>query len=138
MTKFFKPLDFSQIVGDPHAIPNDAIKKLPIFHGNNAITAKSHLQKFEKHLVSYCNDATHDHDDVKMKLFALSLEDDVGEWYLDLDDDSYKTLSEFQNGFRKKWGEKKEPIHLLAALHSINKMENKPWMNLTLNSGMWL
>ena len=48
---------------------------------------------FEKHLVSYCNDVAHDHDDVKMKLFALSLEDDVEEWYLDLDDDSYKTLS---------------------------------------------
>ena len=60
-----------------------------------------------------------------MKLFALSLEDDVEEWYLDLDDDSYKTLSEFQNAFRKKWGEKKEPRHLLAALYSIKKMENE-------------
>ena len=53
MTKFYKPLDFSQIVGSPHDILNDAIKKLPIFQGNNAITAKSHLRKFEKHLVSY-------------------------------------------------------------------------------------
>ena len=77
MTELFKPLDFSQIAGDPHAIPKDAIKKLPIFQGNNAITAKSHLRKFEKHLVSYSNDATHDHDDVKIKLFALSLEDDA-------------------------------------------------------------
>ena len=61
-----------------------------------------------------------------MKLFVLCLEDDVEEWYLDLDDDSYKTLSEFQDGFKKKWGEKKEPRHLLAALHSIKKMENEP------------
>ena len=45
--------------------------------------------------------------------------------YLDLDDDSYKTLSEFQDGFRKKWGEKKEPRHLLATLYSIKKMENE-------------
>ena len=59
------------------------------------------------HLVIYCNDAAHDHDYVKMKLFALSLEDDVEEWYLDLDDDSYKTLSEFLEGFKKKWGEKR-------------------------------
>ena len=42
--------------------------------------------------VSYCNDAAHNHEDVKMKLFALSLEDDVAEWYGDLGDDSYKTL----------------------------------------------
>ena len=102
MMKFFKPLDFSQTAGAPHAIPNDAIKKIPIFHGNNAINTKSHLWKFEKHLVSYCNDAAHDHDDVKMKLFSLSLEDDAGEWYLDLDDNSYKTLSKFQDNFKKK------------------------------------
>ena len=73
MTELFKPIEFSQIASAPHAIPKDAIKKLPIFHGNNAITAKSHLRKFEKHLVSYCNDAAHDHDDVKMNLFSLSL-----------------------------------------------------------------
>ena len=90
--EFYKPLDFSQITGSPHDIPNDAIRKLPIFQGKNSITAKSHLRKFEKHLVSYCNDAAHNHDDVKMKLFVLSLEDDAEEWDLNLDDDSYKLL----------------------------------------------
>ena len=95
MTELVKPLDFYQIAGAPHAIPKDDIKKLPIFQGNNAITAKSHLRKFKNHLVSYCNDGAHDHDDVKMNLFALSLEDDAEEWYFDLDDYSYKTLSEF-------------------------------------------
>ena len=125
MTYFFKPLDLSQIAGAPHAIPNDAIKKLPTFEANNTITAKSHLKKFERLLVRYCNDAAHDHDDVKMKLFALSLEEDVGEWYLDLADNSYKTLKEFLDGFRKKWGEKKEPRHQLGVLHNIKKMENE-------------
>ena len=61
----------------------------------------------------------------KMKLFALSLEDDATEWYVDLGDDSYKTLNEFLEGFKQKWGEKKEPRHLLAALHNIKKMENE-------------
>ena len=60
-----------------------------------------------------------------MTLFALTLADDAEEWYFDLDDDSYKTLSEFLEGFKKKWGEKKEPRHLLAALHNIKKMENE-------------
>ena len=121
MTEFFKPLDFSQIVGAPHAIPKDAIKKLPIFHGNNAITAKTRLQKFERN----CDDVASNHEDIKMKLFSLSLEDDAAEWYTDLGDDSYKTLNEFLQGFKKKWGEKKEPRHLLAALHNIKKMENE-------------
>ena len=60
-----------------------------------------------------------------MKLFSLSLEDNATKWYSDLDDDSYKTLNEFLEGFKKKWGEKKEPRHLLAALHNIKKMENE-------------
>ena len=107
MAEFYKPLDFSQIAGAPHDILNDAIKKLPIFEGNNATTAKTHLQKFEKHLVSYCNNAASNHEDVKMKLFALSLEDDAVEWYSDLGDDSYKTLNEFLEGFKKKWGKRK-------------------------------
>ena len=53
MTDFFKPLDLSQIASAPHATPNDAIKKFPTFQGNNAISIKSHLQKFSKHLASY-------------------------------------------------------------------------------------
>ena len=125
MTEFYKSLDFSQIEGSPHDIPNDSLKKLPIFEGNNAIISKSYIWKFDKHLVSYCNDATHNHEDVKMKLFALSLGDDAVEWYSDLGDDSYKTLNEFLEGFKKKWREKKEPIHLLTALHNIKKMENE-------------
>ena len=125
MTEFYKPIDFSQIAGSPHYIPNDAIKELPMFQGNNSITAKSHLRKFEKYLASYCNDAAHDHDDVKMTLFALSLEDDSEEWYFDLDDGSYKNLSEFLEGFKKKWGENKEQRHLLAALHNIKRMESE-------------
>ena len=57
--------------------------------------------------MSYCDDVASNHEDIKMKLFALSLEDDAVEWYFDLGDDSYKTLSKFLEGFRKKWGEKK-------------------------------
>ena len=125
MTKFYKPLDFSQIAGAPHDILNDAIKKLPMFEGNNATTTKTHLRNFERHLVSYCNSASANHEDVKMKLFALSLEDDAAEWYGNLGDDSYKTLNEFLEGFKKNWGEKKEQRHLLAALHNIKKMENE-------------
>ena len=60
-----------------------------------------------------------------MKLFALSLEDDAAEWYENLGDDSYKTINEFLAGFKKRWGEKKEPRDLLAALHNIKKMENE-------------
>ena len=105
--EFYKPLEFSQITGSPHYIPNDAIKKLPRFEGNNATTSKTHLRKFERNLVSYCDNVASNHEDIKMKLFVLALEDDAAEWYENLGDDSYKTLNEFLEGFKKKWGEKK-------------------------------
>ena len=70
-----------------------------------------------------------------MKLFALSLEDDAEEWYYNLDDDSYKTLNEFLAGFKNKWGEKKEPRHLLASLHTIKKMENETIDEFNTNFG---
>ena len=60
-----------------------------------------------------------------MKVFALSLEEDAREWYLDLANNSYKTLDEFLDGLKKKWGEKKEARHQLVALHNIKKMENE-------------
>ena len=40
-------------------------------------------------------------------------------------DNSYATLMDFLDGFREKWGEKKEPRHQLATLHNIKKMENE-------------
>ena len=72
-----------------------------------------------------------------MKLFDLSLEEDVGDWYLYLDDISYKTLDEFQNGFKKQWGEKKEPRHQLVALHNNKKWKMKLWRNSTRNLEIW-
>ena len=125
MTEFYKPLDFYQIAGAPHDILNDAMNNLPIFEGNNATTANTHLRKSERHLVSYCDNVASNHEDIKIKLFALSLEDDAVEWYENLGDDSYKTINEFLAGFKKRWGEKKEPRDLLAALHNIKKMENE-------------
>ena len=79
MADFFKPLNFTQITGVPHAIQSDAIKKLPTFQGKKANAAKSHLHKFSRLLVGYCNEDFDGHDDVKIKLFVLSLEEDVGD-----------------------------------------------------------
>ena len=68
-----------------------------------------------------------------MNLFSLSLEDDSKEWYFDLDDDSYKTLSEFQDSFRNKWGEKchvpMPPTDVEDATQPLNNWAKSP-MNM--------
>ena len=78
MGDLFKPLDFTAIVGYPHQIPDKSIKKVPSFHGNDVITAKSHLLFFAQCYANRCHNVNF--EDVKMRLFALSLEADVFEW----------------------------------------------------------
>jgi len=68
--ELYLPFDFTQIVGYPHDLPEKAIDKLPIFQGNNAISAKSHVRAFGTLLSRW---ARQPHEDMKMKLFALSL-----------------------------------------------------------------
>jgi hypothetical protein len=77
----YDPCDFFNIYGYPHAIPEKAIEKLPSFQGNNAVRAKMHDKSFMRCINKWC--AAHDHEDVKMKLFVLSLEDDASDWYED-------------------------------------------------------
>jgi hypothetical protein len=77
----YDPCDFSAINNYPHAIPEKAIEKLPSFQGNNAISAKMHVKSFMRCINKWC--AAHDYEDVKMKLFVLSLEDDASDWYED-------------------------------------------------------
>ena len=91
MDAFFLPLNFTNIAGQPNAIPEKAIEKLPTFQGNNAISASSHLNKFLKCLLSWHRDATCQHDAVYMNIFSLSHEEDACDWYIKLVDDSYNS-----------------------------------------------
>jgi hypothetical protein len=125
MDDYFSPLDFSAINGYPHALPEKAIEKLPSFQGNNVVSAKSHLKSFSSCINKWCSGATHNHQDVKMKLFALSLEEDAFDWFSRLDDNKYATIKDLIEAFTERWGDKKEHRHLLAALHSIKKNENE-------------
>ena len=124
MDSFFQPFNFTQISCQPHAIPRKAIEKLPTFQGNNAISTSSHLSKFLKCLLIWCRDAASQHDDVYMKFFTLSLEEDACDMYINLADDSYNSWASFKKGFLEIFGEK-EPHFLLNALHSIKRNENK-------------
>ena len=101
------------------------IEKLPTFQGNNVISASSHLSTFSKCLLSWCQDAPIQHDDVYMNLFSLSLKEDACDWHNNLANDSYNSWDSFKKGFLEIFGERKEPRFLLNALHSIKRNENE-------------
>ena len=84
MGEYFTQLDFSQIAGQPHRLLDKAVEKLPMFTGIDATTSAMHLRSFSKCVNAFINDPTHQHDDVYMKLFALSLDGRAGDWYNNL------------------------------------------------------
>ena len=60
-----------------------------------------------------------------MKLFALSLEDEAFDWFSNLYDNKFPTLSSLIDEFMDKWGDKRGHQHALAALNTIKKTENE-------------
>lgn len=125
MDDLFSPFDFTTIARYPHALPEKDLQKLPTFQGNNAISVKTRVKVFSQCINKWCNEAQHDHQDVKMKLFSLSLEDDAFDWFSNLDDNKFPTINSLIDEFMDKWGDKKEHRHALAALNIIKKTENE-------------
>ena len=87
-------------------------------------------ETFEMHgwgdgISAYVSDPVSQHDDVYMKLFALSLDGKAGDWYYNLPDNSFATLEAFKTAFTNRFGEKKEPRHQLASLTNIKKKKNE-------------
>ena len=125
MGEYFSPLDISHITGQPHILPDKVVDKLPIFTGTDAINASLHLRNFSRCINAFIIDHAHRHEDVYLKLFALSLDGDAGDWFNNLLDNSFATLATFKTAFTNKFGEKKEPRHQLAALTNIKRSENE-------------
>jgi hypothetical protein len=97
MNDLFAPCDFTNINGYPHNIPDKAIEKLPSFQGNNAISATSHVKNFNVCIFKWCNTANY--EDVKMRLFVLSLEEDALDWLTEQPANSYDSLQAILTAF---------------------------------------
>jgi hypothetical protein len=123
MATFLSPLKFAAIQGAPHDVPEKAIDKLPIFHGNNVVSAQAHISCFRQCIDKYCRG--HSEEDVKMTLFVYSLEGNVVDWFEDFPANKFGTLKLLIDEFRKRWGDQKEHHFQLGALTTSHKKENE-------------
>jgi len=120
MGEFFTQLNFTQIAGQPHDIPEKAIDKLDTFPGTDASTStEQHLIYFSNTMVPMSGVLTN------MTLFSLSLDGKAGNWYDNMPNNSFTTIADFKTAFLGKFGSTKEPRHLVAALTSMNKSETE-------------
>ena len=87
----------------------------------DATTSTVHLRNFSRCVNAFLSDPPHQHDDVYMKIFSLSLDGRDGEWYNNLPHNSFSTLATFKIVFTNMFGENKEHRHQLAALKNIKK-----------------
>ena len=67
MGEYFTQLDFSQIAGQPHRLPDKAVEKLPMYTGTDATTSAMHLRNVSRCINAYVSDPVSQHDDVYMK-----------------------------------------------------------------------
>jgi hypothetical protein len=123
MTTFCSPLNFAAIQCAPHDVPEKSIDKLPIFHGNNDITANSHISSFHRRVEKYCRG--HKEEDANMTLFVYSLEGDAADWFTDISANKFNTLNSILDEFKKRWGDQKEHRFHLASLTTSHKKEHE-------------
>jgi hypothetical protein len=123
VSKLFKPLDMTNILGHPRKMPARYEKWLPKFTSNDVVSAEDHMSNFwaffQLHPIS------DDAEDLAMKLFSASMYDGARRWYNGLPDASITTMDKLEEVFLKRWGVKEDPNMLLIWLNNITKPENE-------------
>lgn len=85
------------------AMPQDYLKHIPRFNGEDDNTTQSHIETFS----AFAKNINVEHLDVAMKLFVQSLDGEARKWFKSLPDASITTWEKFENSFTQKWGEKR-------------------------------
>ena len=96
-----------QILND---MPQDYLKILPRFNGENDTEAQKHLEVF----CAFAENFIVEHLDVVLRLFVQSLDGEARKWFNTLRDRSINNGEEMENVFTKKWGEKKDHEYCLT------------------------
>ena len=90
-------------------MPKESHKWLPKFTGNNVITPEDHIEAIGVAM----KDNGIGHEDVAMKLLAMSLEEDVRKWYKGLPDNHLAYYDAFSKLFKEIWITNKDSGMLL-------------------------
>ena len=97
-------------------------KYLPKFDGESKyFTAEKHLQPFEHFFDLF----EIEHDDVCMRDFSQSLQEDVKEWIKHLQSETISTWEEFSDIFFKFWSKRRSLDQILSEFYSMKKHEGE-------------
>ena len=91
------------------------------FNGERGYSTKEHLVWF----LDWIDLEEVDHDNVKVRIFSQSLAEEARKWYKILPDDSSLIYQAFEESFKDKWADKKNPNQYLFQYHSMRRRESE-------------
>lgn len=102
MDDLFAPCHFTRFL---HDMSEEAIHELPLFVGGDSTAARKHLSRVTHIIIRYCLSSQYKHEDVKMLLFAFSLEGDALNWFHNCPKNSFAPLQDIINAFKDRYGD---------------------------------
>jgi hypothetical protein len=91
------------IPGYPNNMPKESHKWFPKFTGKNVVTLEEHLDAIGVAM----EDNGIEHEDVAMKLLAMSLDEYVKKWFKGLLDNHLQSYETFAKLFKGRWTTRK-------------------------------
>jgi hypothetical protein len=85
-------------------MPKESHKWLPKFTGNDVVTPEDHLYAIG---VALLNEGV-EHEDVVMRLLAMSLTEDAQRWFRGLPDNHLASYDDFAKLLKSRWSTKKD------------------------------
>jgi hypothetical protein len=116
--KNFKPLKLPSTL---HPYPPKFLEYLPLFIGEDHITAEKHLRDFQ----NFIDNLEIMHEDVVMRLFSKSLVGDVALWFKNLEVGSIGSWVELYGAFSRYWGENKSFDQYLTEFYALRREKDE-------------
>lgn len=104
-----------------NAMPQDYLKLLPRFTGEDEITVEKHVPTF----CAFAENINVKYLDVVMRLFFQSLDGEARKWFKMLPSNSINTSKELENTFIQRWGENKYHGYFLIEFNAIKRKPNE-------------
>jgi hypothetical protein len=114
MAARFSPLVFPAQL---HDLPQEYNLRIKLYDVEGSVSANKHLDWFN----DFIDLEELDFKYSKMRFFAQSLAGEVRKWCRALQATNIIDFEAFENSFLEKWGDKKNPLHLLTRYNNMRR-----------------
>lgn len=114
----YAPLNLPQPM---NAMPQEYLKFLPRFTGEDEIIVEQHLPLF----YTFVEKFNVEHLDVVMRLFVHPLSGEARKWFQGLPNGSINDWDGLEIQFIQRWGEKRDHVYSLTKFNAIKKKSNE-------------